>query len=335
MRLAAALVPVLLAAPRATLADTPSDLPQPPERIVMRLDFHGVPGCSDPDPFVALLTPHVRGWDPLAPGGRWRLVLTVARRAPGYEGSAELHDPNGDIAWTRSFTAKPTCYALLDRLATATALRIDPPGAPPPPSPRCLSSPAPAPPPPPEPPTPPLFVEPATPPEPKTPLSFRFGTGLWADLISSDRGSVGLTLDAGVRYGWFSVAVEGRGDPPIGSTVHGNGLNGGSVSFARATGALVVCGHYDVLVGCVKGQAGRILFPGTFPPEPAALYAAAGIRVGVEYPVVPQRISVRLDGEVLAPIDPAFIEHQKQTVFQVDGWNAGIGIGALFALSRR
>jgi hypothetical protein len=66
--LVVALVPVLVAAP--ALAQPPGSEPPPPpaERIVMRLDFSGVPGCSDPEPFVLALRPLVHGWDPLAPG---------------------------------------------------------------------------------------------------------------------------------------------------------------------------------------------------------------------------------------------------------------------------
>ena len=50
----------------------------------MRLDFAGVPGCSDPEPFILTLTPRVR-WDPLASDGRWRLVVTIKKQPPGYE----------------------------------------------------------------------------------------------------------------------------------------------------------------------------------------------------------------------------------------------------------
>src|SRR5262249_11575591 len=64
------------------------------------------------------------------------------------------------------------------------------------------------------------------------------------------------------------------------------------------------------------------------------IYGAAGIRLGLEAPVVPSWFYLRLDGEVLAPIDPAAIEHNHQTVFQVDGWNAGLGLGALFTLGK-
>src|SRR6185437_590577 len=76
----------------------------------------------------------------------------------------------------------------------------------------------------------------------EAPLAFRFGAGVWADLISYDRGSLGLTLDVGVRFRWFSVAVEARWNPAIGATLLP--MHNGSMSFARGTGALLPCAHF-------------------------------------------------------------------------------------------
>ena len=62
-------------------------------------------------------------------------------------------------------------------------------------------------------PMPPLEKPKPDPPKPpeKAPLAFRFGPGVWVDRISDDRASVGLTLNASVRYLWGSVGVELRG----------------------------------------------------------------------------------------------------------------------------
>src|SRR4051794_19256974 len=112
---------VLSAASRA-LAQGPSPpapAPPAPERIVARLDFRGVPGCSDPEPFIVLFGLRVKGWDPVSPRGPWKLVVTVKRHAPGYEGSDELRDPTGKVIWTRAFPPNERCFALLDRLSLA------------------------------------------------------------------------------------------------------------------------------------------------------------------------------------------------------------------------
>jgi hypothetical protein len=107
------------------------------------------------------------------------------------------------------------------------------------------------------------------------------------------------------------------------------------VSFARLTGALLACAHLDPLVACLKGQVGGVLFPGTVPPEPAQLYAAAGVRLGLEFPIAPSRFILRVDGELVPTIDPVSIPTGKGTSWQVAGWNGGIGLGAMFALGKR
>ena len=66
-----------------------------------------------------------------------------------------------------------------------------------------------------------------------------------------------------------------------------------------------------------------------------AAHAAAGVLLGLEFPVAPSRFIVRVDAELLPTIDAAFIEHKGTTVFQVAGWNAGLGLAALFSLGKR
>ena len=177
----------------------------------------------------------------------------------------------------------------------------------------------------------PLRAPEPDPPKPRESLFWlRFGAGVWVDYISNDRGSLGLTLDASVRRGWFSIMAEGRGNPPLGTTLIPTGAG---VRFARVTGALLLCGHVDPLVACLKAQAGAVLFPGTMPPVAAQLYTAVGVRVGLEFPVKPWFL-VRLDGEVLPTIAPASAFIYNQSVLQVAGWNAGLGLSGMFAMGR-
>jgi hypothetical protein len=183
------------------------------------------------------------------------------------------------------------------------------------------------------PPAPLRAPEPDPPKPPERPFAVRFGAGAWADYISNSGGSLGLTLDAGVRWGAFSVAGEGRWDPALGATSYSYIQSAGSVRFARATGALMLCAHHDILVGCLAGRAGRILFPGSSPALPTLSYAAAGVRVGLEFPVAPWFL-VRLDGELLPTIDPATAMISNEAVFQVARLNAGLGLGGLFDLGK-
>ena len=173
--------------------------------------------------------------------------------------------------------------------------------------------------------------DPAKPPERL--FAVRIEAAVSADFISDSGGSLGVRLGAGVRWRAFTVEGEGQGDPALGTTSYGTQARTGSVRFARATGALMLCASYSVLVGCLKGQGGKVWFPGSFPALAAIPYAAAGVRLGLEFPVVPWFL-VRLSGELLPTINPASATVGSQTVFQVARLNAGLGLGALFELGR-
>ncbi len=138
--------------------------------------------------------------------------------------------------------------------------------------------------------------------------------GVWADRISNDGDRLGLTFDAGVRRGWISGKGEAQWDPALGSTLYSTGRSPGDLRFARVTGALLLCGNYEWLVGCLKGQAGQILFTGSVPSRAAQIYAAAGLRLGLEFPVAPSwfflhpirsRISSKLVTAVFGRVDRA------------------------------
>ncbi len=170
-----------------------------------------------------------------------------------------------------------------------------------------------------------------TPPEPKKALSFRLGTAAWTGQVTTDRGVFGITLDAGVRYGWFSAAVEGRWDPPLGLKSIDQGS---TLDYTRITGALLPCAHFQWLVGCAKGEWGRILFNGTASPRSPRSYGAVGVRLGLEFPVAPPRFALTVAGEVLQNIDPASVTRPNHSIFQVASTNGGLGLGVLVALEK-
>jgi hypothetical protein len=306
LRPVAVLVLLLLAAPALGQPPAPGLPPPLTERIVMRLDFAGVPGCSDPEPFVLALTPRVHGWDPLAPDGRWRLVVTIKKRAPGYEGTTELHDPKGDAVWSRPIPPKASCFILLDRLAYKTAFRIDPPGAPPP------AAPAPPPPPaePPKPPPEPVKPPAVPPPEPvklepvkvepqAAPVPARFvpqvGLGLRMDFVATSA-LFEVTVEGGVkrqewrRGGWslmgtFRVAPN---QPGIGPPTNGPAPD---VTSSLLAGSLSGCVYYAwpvSLAGCVVGELGenqQSAGKPVFPSHQTVLFAGGGVSAHLEGPI--------------------------------------------------
>jgi hypothetical protein len=324
---------------------------EPPPPIPIRLEFTSTPECDDTATFRKEIAARFDGRDPFTTDAPERVVVVLRRLGPAFFAAEISYYDAAGKRTGHDAPAAPNCAALVETVVTMVAVDLTPivgppkPKPPAPPLPPPEEKPAPAAPPPACPPAspasddalwplpPPLEVpKPIKPPPEKAPLSFRIGSGVWVDWISSDRGSLGLTLDASVLYLWGSVGVEVRGDPAIGSTtVPGYG----TVSFARVTGALLACGHLDPLVACLKAQVGGVLFPGTVPPHPAELYAAAGIRLGLEFPIAPSRFILHVDGELLPTIDPESIGMGKVTAFQVAGWNGGIGLGAMFAMGKR
>jgi hypothetical protein len=334
-------VPIAFALGLVLLA--PAARAQMPDPEPLRLTYRSAPTCPDVETFKDIVSASLAGKDPFVEQAPHRLDVGVQRLGPAhFVADAVLSEATGKVLFQTEQVA-PNCVQALRWVAVMVgswwapivvgkpAEVPAPPKAEPAAAPPVCPAPAPAPRCGPEPVWQPSVAGPpeAPPVEKKVPVTFRVGAGVWADHISDSGGSIGLTLDAGVRRGWFSAAVEGRGDPPIGSTP---APNAGSVSFARATGALLLCTHYNVLVGCLKGQVGRLLFSGTLPALPAQRYAAAGVRVGLEFPVVPWFL-MRLDGELLPPIDPAPAAYRNQTLlFQVAGLNAGIGLSAMFAV---
>jgi hypothetical protein len=291
--------------------------------VVMRLAFAGTEGCPAEQVFRDAVGAHVRGWAPFAPNAPWRLTVSVTRGASGYEGSAELRDVTGAAPWSRAFPPTARCVGLLEDLALAVALHVDPPqGLPRPPSPALPA-------------TSPVRVEPVpdagpAPAPERALLGLRVGAMAWMDLATAPRPAVGVTVDVGYRVGWFSIAAELRGDPPAGSTV----MDGVGLSTTRIAGALVPCGHVGervAFVGCLVGEVGQLQGTVTAmnlapPDHQAGLSAAAGVRLGIEIPLARHlyaRGAVDLMGALARP---RFLLDQS-VIWESPAFLGGLGLG--------
>jgi hypothetical protein len=342
------LVPCLaVAALVAGAADVRAQAPPPHPARLTYLRSPGAVACPDQHLFELMIEGQNGGMNPFVKEAPDRIEVSFRLTKRGYVGRATVYDAQEQVHGSQEWTGR-TCTDVAENISVLVSSWVAPLEllAKPPPAPQCppvpsapVAVPLACPPAAPEPDDdmgplpPPLEVpKPTKPPPEKAPLSFRIGSGVWVDWISTDRGSVGFTLDASVRYLWGSVQVELRGDPPLGSTPV---ADYGPVRFARVTGALLACGHLDPLVACLKGQVGGMLFPGTAPSQPAQFYAASGVRLGLEFPIAPSRFILHVDGELLPTIDPASFGRAKGTAFQVAGWNGGIGLTALFSLGKR
>jgi hypothetical protein len=342
--LACAAALVLAASP--AFGDPPPDPPPPTERLVMRLDYSGVPGCSDPEPFTLALIPHVRGWDPLAPEARWRLAVTVKRKAPGYEGSADILDPSGKVTWTRSMPAKARCHDLLDALALVVAFYIDPiegfpsppplPPAPAPPAPTLATPPLARAEPPRSPPagaSPELLQAPA-----RLRIAPLFDAGAHVDFGLAPRPLVGLKIGAGVRRGWLSLTGSVRWDPRATTIVESN-----SGSFLTTntflTGSLLGCVHHEwsvSLAGCLVGELGQIQrgfgnerYDGF---QQRALYTGAGASARAEVLLPATRLYLQVTADLLAArrlptyVNAGMTINTGAVAGAVGGVGAGLGV---------
>jgi hypothetical protein len=212
---------------------------------------------------------------------------------------------------------------LIGDLARSIGFKIDPPAPPPasrPPEPPGLppsrpSEPAPD------------AARRSDPPQSSRPLGLRVGVGTWMDLATAPRPAFGLSVDVGVRVGWFSVAVEGRFDPPAGATV----MEGVDVSTTRILGAIVPCGHVGYFAGCLLGELGQIRgtigVSGVTPDSRAVLYGAAGARLAAEIPVA-RHLLVRLAAD-LTGSRPAVLRLDGQRQWETASFTGGLGAGLI------
>jgi hypothetical protein len=143
------------------------------------------------------------------------------------------------------------------------------------------------------------------PPKPleRWPSALRFGIAVWPELIATGWSSLGLSAEAGARFRAVSLNFEVHGDPSLGSKSY---PFLGAVSFARVSGALVLCAHVSLFAGCGVADAGRFLFPDHSGPIPASyFYGAAGVRMKLEVPIAPPRLFFSTALDVRAPIRQA------------------------------
>ncbi len=341
-------------------------VPLPPNPARLRYDRpKAFPSCPDEHYFRTFVAARLGGIDPFTDEAPHRIEVTLSRSARGFTAVLTMYDGAGKRMGGDELTDL-NCLRLAEdagrTVVTWLIPIVGPPGtAPPsptpapsspPPTPPAPAPPAPAPPEtlqaeratPPEPGAPsatPMAPEAApeatpaplpmrAPPEPKTGVAVRVGAGVLGERVATEQGSLGLTIDVGARYRWGSVALEAHANPPLGTTL----VPGGSLSFTRITGALLTCAHFEWLVGCVKAEAGGIGFPVAPGPAPVKGYGAIGVRVGLDLPIAPPHLALRVAVEVLPTIDASFLAIHGQNVFQIAGTTLGLALGFVYELPR-
>jgi hypothetical protein len=333
--------------------------------ISLRLEYSAPPsGCPTEKTFRNILYGLIR-YDPFGPTATERLVVGLTSNGPDFEGTMTQYDATGAVVLQRDLH-QSNCEVLVRALGSVLTVWL--PALPPPPPKVVVTQPPskvmvvvmppqpvvtppqPSPPPPPEvavvvmPPQPSPSPSPevavVTPPPPaKRAWLFRLGADAGLRLGTAPRPTLGLSLDAGLRWESFSMALEGHATLPGGmDTSETTGIAGSSVSISLLSAALVPCVHWRVLLGCALVEAGAVrlssssnlmLMQGSSSTGP---YVAVGGRAGVEIKLGTDRVRLRLAADLLgvpvyARID--FGSNHLWSMPQINGAFTG-GLAAFF-----
>jgi hypothetical protein len=275
----------------------------------VRLDYVRGPGtetCQDERGLRSAIAGRL-GYDPAQPAPLATALLptlrvSVTRQDGGFVARAEKRAASGRVEWTRPALVDADCRHLIGVLGLSIAITLDP-GA------SGMASAASA-----EParvePLPPSPIAPAVdrvsppPPAPSQRPAIRIGVRAGVAGGAGPSPAATLAADIGVRGSAWSVSLEGRADLPATAGVD----TGAKLRTSVLAASLVPCGHWRWLVGCGIVSLGVLraesvnLAQGK---EDSGLYAAAGLRAGLEWPIpyLP-RLALRLSGEGLVTLRP-------------------------------
>lgn len=287
----------------AALAPAPARA-EPPERMTVRLSYRAPPACPEEKELRYLVSSKMRA-DPFNVDAKAQLTVTIRLAGSRYAGTAELREPAPAKPWVRAFPPVKSCDEAFSALAFAIAVHLGP-GGPPPPAPMPpVPVPAPAAP----------TIEPASLPAPEHPetppadppsRTIRVGAAITMGLgLSPAVIAPGASLDIGVRwYRWapLSLSLEGRAYPRA-SARSENG--GAQVTSGLYTGALIPCAHWRVIAalelsGCARVELGalRLTSDANHPSTAVLFHAAAGLRGGIEVPLI-DHLALRATGDGL------------------------------------
>jgi hypothetical protein len=288
----------MAAAPGVASAQDPSAGVAPP-MVSVRLEFVLEPG-ADLCPGEAILHREFArriGYDPFEPSPQrtpaGSLTVHIAGSHGGLKGTYYYIDAAGKPKWpapktyTEQGTGTGACTSVMQGIAVElawefTLLKLPDPTPPAQPAPGPLPPPAPAV--PTAPPTPQELPPPdplPPPPPPKVPVVPRLGISVWGEYATIPTLAPGFTVTAGLRYGVFSGALQGRWDPPV-SFSFGSGNN---ERLALLSGGVLVCGHVNVVVPCIVGEVSQVQLVGSNAAVPTTASLARGmfgVRVGEE-----------------------------------------------------
>jgi hypothetical protein len=265
--------------------------------------------CPDEDALRRAVAARI-GYDPFFPWAKHTVVANLTRRGRAFVASVELVDEQGVSHGAHDLETDNACGELLDAVALAIAIAIDPrlllPVTPNPATPK-EPAPAPSAPAPPAPPAPAASPrgpnEKATLPAQVPRRVILEGTvGVAASAGVAPSIAIGLGLGGALRWRYASLGLEGRIDAPAGEGVQSRG----SVSSWLALLAILPCGHRGPVFACGVLQGGSMHASGaglSVNQSESQGWWAAGGRIGVLVPFW-DNLRLRLHSDVVANLEP-------------------------------
>jgi hypothetical protein len=278
------------------------------------------------------------GYDPFFAWARQTVVVQISRDGRRYTARVQLVDDQGLARGTREIASdEDNCTELFDAAALAISIALDAsiasPSQPPEAEPVRSSAPgatgAVS-----EPPLPSPDLRPRDAVRvvaPTVPGRFRIGLDALAFAGISPNLVPGIAAFAYVRERAVSVGLELQADASIPAaqvSLKDSAPGSGNVESVLVAATVAPCIHYKVGFVCVLGELGRLQAWGggvSHPSSDAALFAAAGGRVGVELPLS-ARLFVRFHGDAMADLTPPKFRLDNQLA-----WNASSVAGTLAA----
>lgn len=312
----------------------------PAARLVY-LRGKGAESCPDENAIKQAVAARL-GYDPFVPYATAVMIAEVTRDGGAYKARIKLVDENNIVRGTRELTHNgDKCADMIDTMALTMSIAIDP---------ESLTGPKTAPseqpvdpdPPPEAPATPVAPIAPDAPkptppptPPPKSPanapgrLAIDVGLGPLGFVGAAPVANVGAAVFARARWDRASITIEGRADVPARRE-----LAGAKVETAITWGSIAPCAHAGWAFACALLSVGSIRATSSgirAPRTDAALHAAAGVRLGAEFPAA-ARLRVFVNTTVLATLTPQVIRLDGQDVYELPRLSAGLSAGVVLSI---
>jgi hypothetical protein len=275
------------------------------------------------------------GYDPFFAWAKRTVVVEVWRHGEQFASRVQILDEQGMARGVRELTTDgPSCSELFDATALAISIALDasskadaPAAAPDAPAPAPVKAPTP-PAPGPLAPAPDAARDEVQPSRAvRTPSASWFaGLDVLGSMETAPSVSAGMAAFGELRVHALSAALELRVDAPASTTTATDGSRATSWLYAAQ---LVPCVHVRPVSFCVLGSVGQFVVSGVGISSPAsgsAPFAAAGARVGVEWPLS-EALLVRVHVDGLVDLDRPSYDLDGVNRWTATLFAASVGVG--------